>query len=293
MKPIKISENLKKSLLADFEKYLTVERMSDSTISYTTTVANMLNEKEIPKPTVQFTPEAWLKMKSLVMDTSSEIGWHGTVVKQNNLYLITDILLYPQKVTAATVSGDDELYVKWLMQLPDKTFNKLRFQGHSHVYMGTSPSGVDSQFYDSILKTLEEGDYYIFCIMNKKDELNVWIYDFAQNIIFEKADITVEIKIGKTNNLKSWLKMSKETFVKSSPRVVTYPTTPPTVTAHVYPTSQLGRDPDEYYAMLDRMYGPAATDPFYSSDGYNRYNRYDKDDKYKKGKKGAKKNESK
>lgn len=264
MKPIKVSDELKQKLMTDFEKYLTAERMSNSSISYTTTITNMLNEKEIPKPTVQFTPEAWLKMKSLVESTNSEIGWHGTVIKHDNLYLITDILLYPQKVTTVTVSGDDDLYPKWLMELPDKIFNKLRFQGHSHVNMGTSPSGVDNQFYDSILQTLDEGDYYIFCIMNKKDDLNIWIYDFAQNIIFEKADITVEVRIEKTNNLKNWLKVNKKLFIQEPTPTVVY-------SPYIFPRSQTTTNPDDYYNMLDKMYGPAASDPFYSSDGYDRY----------------------
>lgn len=214
MKPIKIPEETQKKLIEDFTKYLTKERMSDAKINYTASITDFIAKNAI-KPTVQFTPEAYLKMYTLVQNTSDEIGWHGIVTKHNNLYIITDILVYPQITTASTVTGDDDKYPEWLVKLPDEIFNKIRFQGHSHVNMATNPSGVDSNFYDAILQSLEPGDYYIFCIMNKKNDLNIWLYDFNQNIIFEKKDITVQIRVGKTNTLDSWLKKNKEEYVKT------------------------------------------------------------------------------
>lgn len=214
MKPIKIPEETQKKLIEDFTKYLTKERMSDAKINYTASITDFITKNAI-KPTVQFTPEAYLKMYTLVQNTSDEIGWHGIVTKHNSLYIITDILVYPQITTASTVTGDDDKYPEWLVKLPDEIFNKIRFQGHSHVHMATNPSGVDSNFYDAILQSLETGDYYIFCIMNKKNDLNIWLYDFNQNIIFEKEDITVQIRMGKTNTLDSWLKKNKEEYVKT------------------------------------------------------------------------------
>lgn len=213
MKPIKIPDTLKQSLLNDFEKFLTTERMSNGTIHYTTSITDILKESEIQKPTINFTATAYLKMQALVEYTSSEIGWHGTVLKNDNIYTILDVFMYPQKVTGTTVTGDDDLYPKWLMSLPDTTFNLLRFQGHSHVNMTSSPSGVDTNFYDAILQTLNEGDYYIFCILNKRNDLNIWIYDFEKNIIFEKKDIVINILTKDNAPITDWLKTEKEKYL--------------------------------------------------------------------------------
>lgn len=110
-----------------------------------------------------------------------------------NEYYITDILVYPQKVTGATVNTDQEKYEMWLMQHEDEVFNNIRMQGHSHVNMGTTPSGVDETHQAKILEQLEDDMFYIFLIWNKSNSKFIKIYDLKKNILFETTDVSVEV----------------------------------------------------------------------------------------------------
>lgn len=142
-----------------------------------------------------FTPEAYIKMIALVEKFSTEIAWHGLARRDGeNRYLIYDIQVYPQTVTGATVTTDQEKYQMWLFQHDDEEFNAIRFQGHSHVNMGTSPSGVDTNLYDRIVQQLGDQDFYIFVIWNKKNSKWINIYDMATNCLFETADVAVEVQ---------------------------------------------------------------------------------------------------
>jgi hypothetical protein len=201
MKPIKLSEDFQKQVQADFATYLLNSKFNSNRVTYSFDLKAALNIKE--KAKVWFTFEAWTKMRALVNTTDTEIAWHGYVEKLQtpNEYLITDVFMYPQYVAGSTVQTEDESYIPWLNTIPDDKISQLRFQGHSHVNMGTTPSGVDSNFYESLLCNLKQDDYYIFAIMNKRNELNVWVYDYAQNVIFEKEDITWEVTIGNTKSL--------------------------------------------------------------------------------------------
>lgn len=148
------------------------------------------------KATVFFTDLAWRKMQALVADFNSEIGWHGVAYRDEDEakdnYYITDILVYPQEVTGATVTTDQEEYQMWLMNHDDDVFNNIRMQGHSHVNMSTSPSSVDWNLYKNILDQLEDDMFYIFMIWNKSNARTIMIYDMKKNILFETADVTVK-----------------------------------------------------------------------------------------------------
>lgn len=164
--------------------------------------------KDTEKPIVIISETAKLKMDALVDETDSEIGWHGVVHKTQNVYTITDVLVYPQTVTSVTVDTDETEYGNWLIGFEDDVFNNIRMQGHSHVRMGTTPSGTDTAMYEAILKGLRKNDYYIFIIANKNRDLNIMLYDYSQNIIFEKADITV-INIVNGESLDKWVTEAK------------------------------------------------------------------------------------
>ena len=126
--------------------------------------------------------------------SSTEIAWQGTVKRTGNIFTITDVFLYPQTVSGATVNTDQVEYQNWLNNIEeDETINTMRFQGHSHVNMSTQPSGVDLNLYNDILQTQQKNDYYIFVIMNKSLSFNWFLYDLAQNTIFENNDIIVEL----------------------------------------------------------------------------------------------------
>ena len=159
-----------------------------------------------------FTEKAWLKQEMLVREFDKEVAWHGIAYRgddpEKDEYYIEDIIVYPQEVSGATVTTDQEEYQNWLMSHEDEIFNNIRMQGHSHVNMSTSPSGVDETLYESILGQLEDSMFYIFLIWNKRDQRTIRIYDLKKNILFETSDIDIYTEGG--YNLDEFLAEAKE-----------------------------------------------------------------------------------
>ena len=73
--------------------------------------------------------------------------------------------------------------------------------------------GSDVHLYESILQTLRKTDYYIFMIVNKRREVFVMIYDMAQNIVFEKDDITIYVMLNNGQSLGDWHRTETEKHV--------------------------------------------------------------------------------
>lgn len=190
-KIIKITPDCIDDIRKEFEESLKNAKLSDGRISFSRSF-NTIDRKA----TVYFTHQAWSKMQALLKNFDKEVAWHGVAYRgdgEEDEYYITDILVYPQEVTGSTVNTDQEKYQTWLMSHDDDVFNNIRMQGHSHVYMGTTPSGVDTSLYERILDQLEDDMFYIFLIYNKRNEKTYKIYDLGKNILFETADITVEV----------------------------------------------------------------------------------------------------
>lgn len=186
---------------SDFEKALQLAKLSDGKLNFTKTFADTKR-----RASVFFTPAAWSKMVILINGFDKEVAWHGVAHRFGDVegenapegaecgYVITDILVYPQEVTSATVEMDTEKYATWLMEnIEDERFNNIRMQGHSHVRMSTGPSSVDLNHQDEILQMLGDDDFYIFMIWNKSFEKNVKVYDMKENTLFETGDVTVNI----------------------------------------------------------------------------------------------------
>lgn len=162
------------------------------------------------KPIVIIKETAQLKMKALVNNCAKEIAWHGLVRIEDGKYVIYDILLYPQTITAATVNATDD-YDLWLDALPDEQFNNIRMQGHSHVNMATFASGTDTEFYDKLVKHIR--NYYIFMILNKQGAVFINIYDLADNKIYETADIEVQYE-STMPDFNTWYATEYSRYVK-------------------------------------------------------------------------------
>lgn len=164
------------------------------------------NEDALP-PIVYITPEAFCKMKILVQKANDEIGWHGVMERlDKETYLISDILLYPQTVSGTTVTVDETKLANWQMTIPDEVFNNLRMQGHSHVNMAATPSGLDVNTYEKLLQGLDKTDgFYLMLILNKNGDCYKLLYDFAQNAIFENKEITLQCLLTDgENTLEDW-----------------------------------------------------------------------------------------
>ncbi|MDO5546894.1 MAG: hypothetical protein Q4F79_00195 [Eubacteriales bacterium] len=219
-KIIKMTSQNLDEIRKDFEEALKGLKLSDGRINFTKTFGTIQR-----KATLYFTELAYLKMLTLVREFDKEVAWHGIAKRcedEEDAYIISDILVYPQEVTGATVNTDQEKYQMWLMNNDDEVFNNIRMQGHSHVNMGTTPSSVDTNLYDQILAQLEDDMFYIFLIWNKRNEKTIKIYDLAKNVLFETADVTVKVREDDIG-MERFLKDAKE-MVQDKKYT---PTTPP------------------------------------------------------------------
>lgn len=209
-RPIKMTEQYLKECRDDFEKALKLTKLADGKLSFT----KMFTCGE-QKATVFFTPEAWAKMVMLIKEFDKEVAWHGVAHRcsedeSTNEYVVSDILVYPQTVSGASVEMDTEEYANWIMEnAEDDRFNNIHMQGHSHVNMAPNPSSVDLNHQEEILNMLGDEDFYIFMIWNKSFVSNNKVYDLKKNVLFENADVSVKI-IGGTEDLDSFLKAAKD-----------------------------------------------------------------------------------
>lgn len=192
-KIIKITPEHFDEIRKDFEIALRNVKAVDGKVNYTKSFG-YIDRKAV----LYFTEKAWIKMQALIREFNKEVAWHGIAYRGEDIskddYYITDILVYPQEVTGATVNTDQEKYEMWLMSQEDGVFNNIRMQGHSHVNMGTAPSGVDITHQEKILDQLEDDMFYIFMIWNKRGDKTIKIYDLGKNILFDTMDITVNVQ---------------------------------------------------------------------------------------------------
>lgn len=208
-RPIKMTQQYLDECRQDFEKALQLAKLADGKLNFTKTFTCGSH-----KAVVYFTPEAWAKMVMLVKEFDKEVAWHGVASRIDDdasvdEYLISDILVYPQSVTGATVEMDTEEYAQWIMDnIEDERFNEIHMQGHSHVNMGTTPSSVDLNHQEEILNMLDDEDFYIFMIWNKSFTSNTKVYDLKKNVLFENTDVTVKI-IGGSEDLDAFMQAAK------------------------------------------------------------------------------------
>lgn len=191
-KIIRLTPECLEDIKKEFSEALEKVKLSDGKVTFSKTFGTVDR-----KATVYFKEIAWVKMQALVQTVDKEVGWHGVAFRgsdpEKDEYIISDILVYPQEVTGATVNTDQEEYQTWLMGHDDEVFNNIRMQGHSHVNMATSPSSVDLVLYEKFLSQLEDDMFYIFMIWNKRGEKTIKIYDMAKNVLFETGDCAVKI----------------------------------------------------------------------------------------------------
>lgn len=205
-----IKEQVKEKLL---EKYNETLFMNTNKIELKLDVEDILDkyieEQHLVEPTVYITPNAYIKMRLLVDKCDKEVGWYGIVNKMPGLeasYIIEDIIVYPQRVTGATVEQDDNEIFNFEMSLTTEQVNHKRFHGHSHVNMGTGPSGVDENFYQDLLTQVT--DYYIITITNKRNEYTTRFYDIANNILY--TDVPIQLMQEDGTLYSDWFDTNKE-----------------------------------------------------------------------------------
>ena len=272
-----VREQVRAKLL---EKYDSTIYMNTSSVDIKIDVKEILEQyitdKQLEEPKVYITAEAYVKLRKLVDDTITEIGWYGTVTKMpgfESVFVIDDILVYPQTVTGATCVQDDDRVFEFELNLSTDQVNRKRFHGHSHVNMGVTPSGVDEQFYQDILTQVD--DYFIVMITNKSGAYYTRFYDMQNNILY--TGIPVQVMLDNGIALEHWYDDATQNNIKEH-----------TYTAPIKP----GADKKNFQnSIFDNPYDDYDYDPYESyADRYARYYESTKLDKRKPGrpKKGNK-----
>lgn len=216
LQPVK--DKVREKLIA---KYNTTEfiNMTDSIdikLDVKDILEEYMKEQETIEPEVYITTEAYVKMRTLVDKTTTELGWYGFVSKApglTNIYIIEDIIVYPQKVTGATCEQDEDRLFEFEMSLTDEQINTRRFQGHSHVNMGVTPSGVDENFYQDLLSQVT--DYYIIMVTNKRNENHIRFYDMEHNIMY--TDLELKILLNDGTDVEDWYESSSTNLTRPTP----------------------------------------------------------------------------
>ena len=187
----RIDEKAYDNILADIRKQLP-KLTSDSTGFRVEYAVQNVREKE--PVNIEFTPSAYIKTVQLLCANKDEVGWDGAVTKVGpKHYLIEDIFVYPQQVSAAKVDTDDNEYAKYLSEFDDETFSKLRLNAHSHVRMSPPPSGTDLADREKVVYQIKDNDFYIFMIWNKYMTYTCEIYDGEDNKVYNTDDCIVTV----------------------------------------------------------------------------------------------------
>jgi len=180
---------------------------------YSHTRAELLYDP--PTPTVYISPDAYKRMCLYVELAPKEVGWLGTISKRaNGDFFIEEVFLVEQEVTSVetelSVEGSEKLVLE-LLEGGDPGLdkaNKLHFWGHSHVRMGTSPSGTDES---TMMRFSREGhEYYVRGIFNKMGRgcFDVYYYQEGYRLLdvpwAVQDPVTGKILLEKGSGRKWW-----------------------------------------------------------------------------------------
>lgn len=194
------------------------EKLNLSTLGDLLSLINAVvaEAKSNKKLKIIFENKAWYKMQALIRNCDKEIGWDGTVTRENNIFTIHDILIFKQTVSGVTVDTDDVDFGEYLNNLDDETFNIRRFNGHSHVNMGVTPSATDTKYREESTQLVN--DFYIYMIFNKRGDWSGEVYDIENNVIYGTEDIEL---ITPENTYDNWAKEKIAENLKEFKPVIT------------------------------------------------------------------------
>ena len=264
MKPIFLNEEEKKRLAEEILAKLAKSKMFDGKLDFT--YKYEYEKNKFKKAKLWYTPEAWAKMTGLVDSFEGEVGWHGVIERlTDNEWMVSDIIVYPQTVTAAHVDTDEKEFHDWWMEQQEAYADQevsLNFQGHSHVNMSVSPSATDLEDQQTKMADMKHHGFYVFTIQNKKREHKTWIYDYDNNVAYMPNDIDVDVMIYSNETLEGFLEEAHDLVTTAKYTVNTGKTT----------TGVPSKKEDAYGSVAGKLYGDYY--PYmYNPDNY--YNYYD------------------
>jgi hypothetical protein len=211
---------------------------------------------EFVTPKVLYTPRVKAGIDFIVANNTLEVGWLGTVKRIPQGYLIDQIYLPEQVVSATeTLISPDAMATLW-----EEIFavggdpSELYYWGHSHVNMQVSPSGQDES---QVMKFLRGCPTFIRGIYNKRGDSKVDVYDTANRTIFQCVDDLVEYSMEKDDMKKLHDLIAAN--VKTPPRIETKRGNKDWSNPYKHgPMSGF-----ELSGLTDEEYACLASDPFY------------------------------
>jgi hypothetical protein len=146
-------------------------------------------------PSIIMSEVAWKKMELYVDLVSTEIGWLGTIKKQEDDYYIEDVFLLEQMVhsanTTITADGLNNLIMELLNNGNSDAIDHLKFWGHSHVHMDVEPSAQDEETLEE-MKSDNDPDFYLRGIFNKRRDIKFTLYDYSNRLVFDNLSYSIE-----------------------------------------------------------------------------------------------------
>lgn len=175
-------------------------------------------------PRILMTRDVFMRTECLVDIVESEVGWLGTVVElENNTYLIDEIYIPCQEVSGASTTITEDGLAGILEEITSnpksdpESIDRLRFWGHSHARMPTSPSGQDEKqmdvfrgngcpwFIRGIFNKVGRAEFalYRFDLGIKFEDVPWEIYDYIDGDIREELALIVEERVTKKHALRA------------------------------------------------------------------------------------------
>lgn len=202
-------------------------KLKKQEIEYPRPAKNFLPHDFSPKaepigapPCVFLSRTAYEKIWHYVDLAPEEVGWLGIVREVSGGYLIEDVFLVEQEVGAAsaelTAAGMAAVGME-ILKRPDaaEILPRIRFWGHSHVNMPTSPSFTDEKQMMNFRKSGHP--YFIGGIFNKdgRAEFTIYFYDKG----FKIGDAEWSLAETMSKDLRQKIKEEMKTKVRKAPLV--------------------------------------------------------------------------
>jgi hypothetical protein len=142
-------------------------------------------------PKLLIDPTAYARMIGLMRLSPVEVSWFGflTVVAPD-VYLLDEVLVAEQHCSSGRTENPEEAMYHMGIEIRrtrPQDRNRLRFWGHSHVYMPPFPSMQDDKqaaIWCRGLRRSQQYRMFIRVIGNKNGTMKVDVYDLEQDLAF-------------------------------------------------------------------------------------------------------------
>ncbi len=122
------------------------------------------NQQKYQRPSLRFSPTAWAKLRFCRDMTDNEVGGFG-ITQAEDLLFVTDFVLVKQKVTAVSVSFEDESVADFFEDQVEAGRQPEQFARlwlHTHPGNSPEPSMTDEETFTRVFGTC---DWSIMCIV--------------------------------------------------------------------------------------------------------------------------------